>query len=138
MEIKNRIDDNELSEIFNISKEQFGSESWTMDQFKSSFLSPTSIFIVAKDTNITSFLVAQDCIDNIDLLLIATRETEKRKGFASALIDELGKYQKPIFLEVRKNNLPAKRLYESEGFNLISERKKYYKDGQSALIYQKK
>ena len=132
MEIKNRIDDNELSEIFNISKEQFGSESWTMDQFKSSFLSPTSIFIVAKDTNITSFLVAQDCIDNIDLLLIATRETEKRKGFASALINE------PIFLEVRKNNLPAKRLYESEGFNLISERKKYYKDGQSALIYQKK
>ena len=41
-----------------------------------------------------------------------------------------------IFLEVRSNNMPAKKLYEKNGFIKISERQKYYSDGADADIYR--
>lgn len=41
-----------------------------------------------------------------------------------------------IFLEVRKNNLPAIKLYESIGFVQIMTRPNYYKNGDDALVYK--
>lgn len=41
-----------------------------------------------------------------------------------------------IFLEVRKSNIAAQKLYEGLGFNLVTQRKKYYQDGEDAYVYQ--
>jgi len=40
-----------------------------------------------------------------------------------------------IILEVEKNNIPAKTLYERVGFKLIKEIKNYYLNGEDALAY---
>jgi ribosomal-protein-alanine N-acetyltransferase len=37
-------------------------------------------------------------------------------------------------LEVRVGNTPARRLYEKLGFEEVGERRKYYRDGEDALI----
>jgi cellulose biosynthesis protein BcsQ len=42
-----------------------------------------------------------------------------------------------IFLEVRKSNIPAKSLYEKIGYKEISVRKKYYSDGEDAVVMAK-
>ncbi len=138
MEIKNKISADDLLEIYEISKQQFGAESWTFEQFENSYSSPTTIFLVMKTETIKSFLVAQDCVDSFDLLLVATSESDKRKGLASALLSELETFKKPIFLEVKESNVPAQKLYESKDYKLISRRKNYYKNGEDALIFQKK
>ena len=39
-----------------------------------------------------------------------------------------------VLLEVRESNLPAKNLYIKHGFEQISIRKKYYSDGENAVI----
>lgn len=39
-----------------------------------------------------------------------------------------------VFLEVREDNIPARRLYEKCGFLEIGLRKNYYEDGQNAII----
>ena len=39
-----------------------------------------------------------------------------------------------VFLEVREDNIPARRLYEKCGFLEIGLRKNYYEDGQNAVI----
>lgn len=44
---------------------------------------------------------------------------------------------KKILLEVGVENLPAFALYTKLGFVQISERKKYYRSGESALIMEK-
>jgi [ribosomal protein S18]-alanine N-acetyltransferase len=41
-------------------------------------------------------------------------------------------------LEVRASNSAAVAFYESAGFTQAGERKKYYDDGETALIYAKK
>lgn len=39
-----------------------------------------------------------------------------------------------VFLEVREDNVPARRLYNKCGFLEIGLRKNYYEDGQAAVI----
>jgi [ribosomal protein S18]-alanine N-acetyltransferase len=42
-----------------------------------------------------------------------------------------------IFLEVRADNQAAISLYDSRHFNRISERLKYYPDGETAIIMRR-
>lgn len=137
MEIKNKITKNELEEIFEISKEQFKGESWTYEQFESSYNSPSSIFIVSKEKGkIVSFLLAMDLIDSINLLLIATKEENKSCGHSKCLIETLKKLNRKIWLEVKESNLPAQNLYAKCGFEKKYVRKKYYSNGEKALIFE--
>ncbi|HVJ65080.1 MAG TPA: GNAT family N-acetyltransferase [Bdellovibrionota bacterium] len=39
-----------------------------------------------------------------------------------------------VFLEFHENNTPAQRLYERMGFEKISERPRYYRDGGKAIL----
>ena len=42
-----------------------------------------------------------------------------------------------IYLEVRETNIVAQNLYKAYGFKMLSKREKYYKDGETALIFEK-
>lgn len=137
MEIKNSISESELKEIFEISLQQFKNESWTYEQFKSSYNSPSSIFFVAKKKNkIVSFLLAMDLIDSINILLVATENNSKKQGFSTELISNLKSLNKKIWLEVRESNFPAQNLYKKCGFVNKYTRKKYYSNGENALIFE--
>jgi ribosomal-protein-alanine N-acetyltransferase len=48
------------------------------------------------------------------------------------------KGSRDLFLEVRASNLPARTLYERFGFSPLSVRKKYYADGEDAMILHKR
>ena len=66
----------------------------------------------------------------------------RRNGFAKALLGLLEvklkeKKIEKVFLEVRINNTPAKNLYLSAGYEQINIRKKYYSDGEDAVIMAK-
>ena len=137
MEIKNKINKTELAQIYEISKEQFNEESWNLSQFESSYNLPSSIFLVIKESEkVVSFILAMDLIDSINLLLIATKENYKRRGFSKQLINCLKQYNKKIWLEVKEGNSPARKLYEGLGFKEIYTRKKYYSNGENAIIYE--
>jgi ribosomal-protein-alanine N-acetyltransferase len=43
---------------------------------------------------------------------------------------------KKIFLEVAADNIPARKLYEKQGYIAIGKRPKYY-DGVDAIIMEK-
>ena len=81
-------------------------------------------------------------LDDADIESVVVKESFKRQGIASALIDlaiiDIIKNRKQkIFLEVRKSNLPAINLYTKCGFSELSVRKKYYADGEDAIILVK-
>ena len=42
-----------------------------------------------------------------------------------------------LLLEVAENNQPARHLYESVGFSIISRRRNYYPNGDDALLYRR-
>ena len=77
-----------------------------------------------------------------ELLSIATSSAHQRSGIGTALLDaglahlDFAKGDK-MFLEVREGNTKARRFYEKHGFEPYAERKKYYADGENAILYQK-
>lgn len=80
--------------------------------------------------------------DDADLQEIAVKQSFRKRKIAttllSALEEQTAKEDKSkIFLEVRKGNLPAINLYKKFGYKEISQRKKYYNDGEDALVMVK-
>jgi len=77
-----------------------------------------------------------------ELLSIAANASHQRAGIGTALLNaglahlEFEKGDK-LFLEVREGNTKARRFYEKHGFEPYAERKKYYADGENAILYQK-
>lgn len=77
-----------------------------------------------------------------ELLSIAANAPHQRTGIGTALLNaglahlDFAKGDK-MFLEVREGNTKARRFYEKHGFEPYAERKKYYADGENAILYQK-
>lgn len=77
-----------------------------------------------------------------ELLSIAANASHQRAGIGTALLNaglahlDFAKGDK-MFLEVREGNTKARRFYEKHGFEPYVERKKYYADGENAILYQK-
>ena len=77
-----------------------------------------------------------------ELLSIAANASHQRAGIGTALLNaglahlDFAKGDK-MFLEVREGNTKARRFYEKHGFEPYAERKKYYADGENAILYQK-
>jgi ribosomal-protein-alanine N-acetyltransferase len=70
-----------------------------------------------------------------EILNLGVDPAERRKGVARRLVEGvLSEAPGAWFLEVRKSNLPAIRLYESLGFQPAGERKDYYQDPPEAAI----
>ncbi|MDR2582161.1 MAG: ribosomal protein S18-alanine N-acetyltransferase [Fibromonadaceae bacterium] len=87
----------------------------------------------------SAFAIWQVASDECELLSIAVNIAERGKGYAKALIEhshkELAKQGlKKFFLEVRENNIAAISLYKKFGYEKIAERKKYYADGECAVV----
>lgn len=97
--------------------------------------------VVFENDRLLGFLTYSANEDFAELNDILVAPEERRKGVANALMGEFiallkGRTQK-IFLEVRASNESAQALYFKWGFDKLSVRKKYYQDGEDALVLQK-
>ena len=87
-----------------------------------------------------AFLVFWTIHDEVHILNVAVHPDARRRGIASELIRSLLEVAAKldyafITLEVRENNTPAIRLYESTGFEVTGRREEYYADtGEAALL----
>jgi ribosomal-protein-alanine N-acetyltransferase len=64
----------------------------------------------------------------------------RRQGIARALLD-LGENHlaMPVIrLSVRASNLPAIRLYELTGYQVVDQWRRYYAGGEDALVFEKR
>ena len=79
--------------------------------------------------------------NKMELLKIGVDESYQSQGVATKLISYLSNDMRDLgaqsmILEVRKNNNCAQRFYAKLGLKKIAERKKYYSDGEDALIFK--
>lgn len=131
---------NDAKEIARLEREIFES-GWTLENVEDMLKGDS--YAVVEDLNgeIIGYASYYIHIDEGDINNIAVAEKYRKQGVGKALVTALLQDAKArginkLFLEVRANNLSAIRLYESFNFKQISVRKKYYSDGQDALIYQ--
>ncbi|MBX7149771.1 ribosomal protein S18-alanine N-acetyltransferase [bacterium] len=74
--------------------------------------------------------------DEVHIIHIAVGPEHHRQGIGLTLLNYLKQQYPgcPIFLELRASNLKALWLYQRAGFKQDGVRKKYYSDGEDALL----
>ncbi|MFM2083849.1 MAG: ribosomal protein S18-alanine N-acetyltransferase [Pseudomonadota bacterium] len=78
-------------------------------------------------------------VDDAEILHIETLPSHRRQGLAQSLLTEAFDWarqhqRQAVWLEVRAGNDAAVSLYRKTGFVQISTRKRYYADGEDALV----
>ena len=121
--------------ISEIEKSCFSDLSWSLEQIQSHLKNNSGIAIYS--VKIIGYLLFLENPYEIEILRLGVSPKERNKGYSTILISELCKTGKEIFLEVSSLNLTALQLYKKCGFEMISERKKYYTDGSDALVLKK-
>ena len=97
--------------------------------------------IAMKGDSPVGYVSVSSVIDESEILKIVVAKDYRQQGIGYALMcNVLNRLKdsgsKTVFLEVRSENAPAKRLYEKNGFIKIHQRQKYYNDGADADIYR--
>ncbi|MGN1434084.1 MAG: ribosomal protein S18-alanine N-acetyltransferase [Ruminococcus sp.] len=132
-----------LDDIYIIETECF-SRPWSRHSLENELNNETSLFLVAKEENeVIGYIGMSIVIDEGYIFNVAVRESYRKKGVATALINELVTYGKKnsfsfITLEVRESNLPAISLYSKFGFIKAGERKDYYSNPKENAILMTK
>ena len=130
----------DAEEVFSILKENF-ENPWSLNIIKEK--NPFSIKIVAKiGEQIAGFLSGEIIIDEGNILMIAVKKDFQRKKIGEKLLKEFLKVArekdvKKVFLEVSEKNIPALNFYRKHGFKIAYVRKKYYKNGENAIVMEK-
>ncbi|MEO0143445.1 MAG: ribosomal protein S18-alanine N-acetyltransferase [candidate division WOR-3 bacterium] len=125
----------DLLKIVEIEKVSFGKGAWGLYFLKKFLEVKFNKIIVAENNEILGYCAFSDEGDIIHIKSIAVHPDYRKMGIGKALLREIMKYQKDIYLEVRVSNEPAIRLYESLGFRKIAILKSYYSDGEDAYRY---
>ncbi|MBR1413815.1 MAG: GNAT family N-acetyltransferase [Bacilli bacterium] len=98
----------------------------------------TKVFVYEKDDEIVGFLMFTKIYETIDILAIVVDENYRNLNIATCLIDymisEYNDDLKMITLEVVTDNIPAIKLYEKFGFEIVNIRKKYFNGKDSYLM----
>lgn len=103
-----------------------------LSSFTSILANPAALFLIAEiDGRPVGYSGMTVVIDECDIINIAVTEPYRRRGIGRALVEAVLDMCKKrgvekVFLEHRRSNDPAARLYESFGFAVYGERRRYY------------
>jgi ribosomal-protein-alanine N-acetyltransferase len=97
------------------------------------------VLVASVDEQVVGFLSMQRMADEAEILDLGVLTSHRRQGVGARLLEAARKSARDsavveLFLEVRRGNQAALALYEGSGFSQVGERKRYYRDGEDALL----
>lgn len=114
---------------------------WTEPALLAELANPLARFRVARAAGGSSvgYLLAHRIVDELHVLLLAVEPASRRRGIAKALVlrvlDEArATGARVALLEVRAGNEAARALYAGLGFAEVGVRRRYYADGEDAVL----
>lgn len=116
---------------------------WSQELLLECFRTNYRCYALIKNKEIIGFAIVMLVAGEAELLNIAIRKVDQRKGYGKQLLQyslaqAIAEGSKKIYLEVRVSNLPAQKLYQQFGFKKVGERENYYqtKEGrEDAEVY---
>lgn len=99
------------------------------------------LLVIEADT-LLGFAELQVLFEDAELIDVAVAPAARRQGLGRRLLDAVvvraaAAGATRLLLEVRRDNTPARMLYESAGFAVCGERHRYYADGHDAVLYER-
>ena len=141
--IKPEVIKEDLPRLFEIERESF-SAPWTVNMFRDAVSSTRgTLGCTARSVrdHVIGYGVCQVVVDEVNIHRVVVTRDYQRCGVGFGLLRSMlnqatVKGAQVASLEVRENNLAARKLYESTGFVRVARRSAYYRnpDG-AALIY---
>lgn len=136
---------NEEEISFIASAREYGfTDGWNANMIRSAAKGGRFFGLIGEaDNKAAGFLTYTAGADGVyDLEDVFVLPAARKKGTGGALVAKFLETAEKngankIFLEVRKSNVAAARLYEKAGFKAFSVRKKYYDDGEDAVVMLK-
>ncbi len=125
---------------FETALKQDFDEFWNYSVLKQEFYGENTTYLVAKyDDEIVGFAGILTILDEANIMNIVTKQNKRGLGIATCLLQELiniskEKGMKSITLEVNEHNKPAINLYNKFEFKKVGTRKKYYSNGDTAIL----
>lgn len=135
----------DLAEVVAIDHDSFPSP-WPLEGYAQELDNEKAFFFVARLAEPPHTLVGHGGMwmfyDEANISNIATHPAWRRRGVGDALVGHLEAQARDlnailITLEVRASNAEAQRVYARRGFAEVGQRKRYYRDGEDALIMTK-
>ena len=129
----------DIMSIYNIGQAVFDVNYWSISSIKK-YLHPyqnKNIWVYEFENKIIGYIIEQRCQNEIELLSIAIDKTFQSKGFGKFFLIKFLQNipaNSSVFLEVKRSNLIAIKLYIDLKFIKMSERKNYYHDGEDAIL----
>lgn len=108
-------------------------ERWRAQDLAAILSQPTTLCILAQlDDMPVGYALLRFIADECELLSFGVQPKHRRQGIAGRLLDHsLGlcrdRGASRFFLEVREDNLPARRFYKGNGFVPVGRRPEYYR-----------
>jgi ribosomal-protein-alanine N-acetyltransferase len=132
----------DLDQVMQIEKESF-KIPWQRSFFEYDLKQSNRYCLAAKENGIVlGYANAWHFGDEMQLANIAVKKEQRKQGIGRRLLQEVIKIAKEnqcqsIILEVRISNTAAQYMYEKFGFKSIFVRKRYYPDGEEAIVYKR-
>jgi ribosomal-protein-alanine N-acetyltransferase len=128
-----------IDRIIEIEEKSY-KDPWPKEIFMIDYIfNNSSLYFVLKEGSfIAGFVGIWIEEDKLHVINIAVDPLYRKKGYGSLMLEfavdlALKKGLKNIYLEARKSNLIAQKLYASCGFVPIEELKTYYQDGEDGI-----
>ncbi|MGA7788187.1 MAG: GNAT family N-acetyltransferase [Xanthobacteraceae bacterium] len=88
------------------------------------------------------FILSRQAAGDAEILSVAIAPAWRRRALARPLLDLhlrrlAGLGIRAVFLEVGKDNAPARALYKRAGFREVGQRQGYYSGGMAALVLRR-
>jgi len=129
----------DLDQVLAIEQQSFPLP-WTSEHFRDELASPHAFPLVAvADGEIAGYLCLTQVLDEGEILDVAVAGEFRGRGIGRLLVTEAFRRFRErgaarVFLEVRVSNVAAITLYRSMGFQESGRRKRYYENGEDALL----
>lgn len=125
-----------------LERDNLGSDAWPEGLVAEGIAGnlPTVSYLVAEaDGEIVGHAVASVVADIAELQRIAVDPAYRRTGLASELLDAVVAAARTggadrLLLEVREDNAGALAFYAAHGFVEVDRRRRYYRDGATAVV----
>ena len=129
-----------LEGVYEVELSSFSSP-WSRQAFIDEINNPLARYFVLENENeVIGYAGVWHIVDEGHITNIAIKKDYRGLGLSKLLMKELISYFNDnslsfLTLEVRESNTVARGLYEGFGFKIIGERKKYYENNETAVLY---
>lgn len=118
-------------------------DAWTMNTLQSTLDDAKSLTCVAQvEQEIAGYASGWTIGDEGEVTRVAVHPHWRGRGFGRNLLQHLQEESarrgaRTLFLEVRESNVAALQLYRGCGWIEVGRRKRYYADGEDALVMRR-